>query len=96
MTNKEVINWMEANNSYGYSLEKAAEECQELGLILIQKVLHGCNDITDQNIIDEIGDVIIRLKLLKRMFPKGLIKQRVDYKLSKFAKWIEEGKYSQI
>jgi hypothetical protein len=92
---KEIINHLIKNNGYQYNLLKASEECQELGLILTQLVLKP-NKVTQQNVIDEIGDVIIRLEILKGLFPIGEIEKRIDFKLSNFKDWIDHKKYTDI
>lgn len=91
----EIINYLVENNSIEYNKLKASEECQELALVLVQSVLKE-ERVPEQDIIDEIGDVIIRLEILKKIYSKKSIKKRVDYKLSKFKQYIETNKYTQI
>ena len=83
------------NNGERYNLHKAAEEFQELGLVLNQKLLKP-GKVKDQEIIDEIGDCLIRLKILTRMFPQEAIDKRVAYKLSKYKEYIDHEKYQHI
>lgn len=87
---KETIKHLAENNTYQYNLLKAAEECQELALILIQKLSKGASD---KAIIEEIGDVKMRVKVLEQMFDKDKIQERLEYKVGKCQQYIEEGKY---
>lgn len=91
------------NNGDEYNLAKAAEEFQELALAINQYLLRKEDSDPKkrslQAIIDEIGDCQIRMAIitsLSHLFPKESIQERVDYKLTKFAGWIEEKKYTQI
>lgn len=77
---KQIIQYLVASNTTQFNILKAIEECQELGLILTQ-YLTKPHKVTEDDITDEIGDVIIRLKILKEIFPKGKIKKRVNDKL---------------
>lgn len=92
---KKIISHLHDNNGYEYNLRKAAEECQELALVLIQK-LNKPTKVDDQAIIEEIGDVKIRIKILSKMFSKEKIKERVIFKLSKFKGYIDNKEYSKI
>jgi|688.fasta_scaffold126920_5 hypothetical protein len=93
--NQEIIKTIHDRNGYFYNLHKASEECQELGLILNQKLLKQ-EKVADEAIIDEIGDVIIRLEILKLMFNNDKIQERIDYKLAKFEEYIDHNKYNKI
>lgn len=90
-----VYNYLLEVNDKQYNLTKTAEELQELALILIQKN-NKPQQIRDEKIIEEIGDVMIRLKVLKKSYPKELIKARINYKLNKFFTYIKEQKYKNI
>lgn len=94
LTNKQIIDHLVTNNPLEYNVLKAAEEFQELALALTQKITKP-NGNGDQEVIDEIGDCIIRLRILKKMYPKDKIKERVNYKLGKFQEYIDKG-YKQI
>jgi nucleoside-triphosphatase THEP1 len=82
-------------NDRSYNMLKAAEELQELALALIQK-LNKDNITDDTEIIDEIGDVEIRMKVLKKMFSEKKVKIRINYKLKKFRKYITTNTYKNI
>ena len=92
---EEILEHLYKNNGKQYNLHKASEECQELGLVLNQYLLKPTK-VDEQEIIDEIGDVIIRLEILKKMFPIDKINDRVAYKLSKYQEYIDHQKYENI
>ena len=91
MNNKELIQYLVENNKYKHNLLKAAEELSELSLALLQKV--NKEDVSDDNIVEEIGHVKIRLAILDELFNKQDVQESIDSKLSKFRKYIKEDKY---
>lgn len=97
MTQKqeELIEYIVKNNDRRFNLLKAAEEMQELSLALIQKMTKE-DKYDDNKIIDEIGDVEIRLAILKKIFPLEKIEKRVDYKLSKYQEYKDSKAYKNI
>lgn len=90
---KEVYNYMINKNERNYNVLKIAEECQELSLILIQSLSKG---VSEEKIIEEIGDVKFRLKVLESYYDKNAIKERINKKLEKNLKYINEKKYKNI
>lgn len=92
---KGIIDILVERNGYHYNLHKSAEECQELALVLTQKLLKH-KKVDDQEIIDEIGDVIIRLEILQKIFDKQKIEKRVAYKLGKFQEYVDHESYKHI
>jgi len=90
-----VYNYLLTKNEKGYNLTKTAEELQELALILIQKN-NKPEQVKDSEIIEEIGDVIIRLKVLIKQYPKKSIEDRINYKLNKFFTYIKKNKFKNI
>ena len=92
MKDKELIKYLVENNDYKYNLLKTAEELQELSLVLTQMALKE-EKVDKQEVIDEIGDVIIRLNVLFHLFSLKKISKRVKFKLDKFRSYIKEGKY---
>ena len=92
MKDKELIKYIVENNDYKYNLLKAAEELNELSTILLQYV-NKDNKIDKQKIIEEIGDSIIRIKVLKKLFNKKKINSRINFKLNKLKSYIKENKY---
>jgi len=90
MTDKELIKYLAENNDRDYNLLKASEECMELALILTQLFSKGASD---KDIIEEIGDVLFRIDVLKHLFDKDKISERKAYKINKCKIYIKEGKY---
>ena len=91
MKKKEVVNYLFKNNDKTYNLLKAAEELQELSLAIIQHVTK--EGLDDTNIIEEIGDVEIRLTVAKKYFSNKKVQERVKYKLKSIKKHLKTGKY---
>ena len=92
MKDKELIKYLVENNDYKYNLLKTAEELQELSLVLTQTALKK-EKVDKQEVIDEIGDVIIRLKVIQHFFSRKKVKKRVKFKLNKLKSYIKENKY---
>lgn len=92
---QKIIDHLVQHNGNQYNMLKAAEECQELGLVLTQMVLKPTK-VDVQEIIDEIGDVAIRLEILKKLYSEQDIQKRINYKLSKFKEYIDHKMYSEI
>ena len=92
---QKIIDHLVKVNGEQYNMLKASEECQELGLVLLQKTLKPTK-VDNQEIIDEIGDVAIRLEILKKMYSEQEIQKRINYKISKFKEYIDHKLYSQI
>ena len=59
--------------------KKLAEECMELALIITQQLNKPKLDFED-DIIDEIGDVKWRLKLVEKYYNSKRIEERINYK----------------
>lgn len=91
-----VYNHLLNVNDEDYTLRKTIEELQELSLILTQRLNKSKELVPDKDIIEEIGDVQIRLKVLKKMFPSKLIKKRINFKLTKFYNYIVDKTYKNI
>lgn len=92
MTDKKLIKYLVKNNDYKYNLLKAAEELQELSLVLTQMALKE-EKVDKQEVIDEIGDVVIRLNVLFHLFSLKKISKRIKFKLNKLKSYIKENKY---
>ena len=92
MKDKELIKYLVENNDYKYNLLKTAEELQELSLVLTQMALKK-EKVDKQEVIDEIGDVHIRLKVIQHFFSRKKVKKRVKFKLDKLKSYIKENKY---
>jgi len=83
-------------NEPDYNLTKACEELNELSEVILKRVNKGKTPKSPENkaIIEEIGDVEIRLNILKRIFGLEDCEQRVHDKLTKFEGYIAENKYT--
>lgn len=92
MNDKELIKYLVENNDYKYNLLKTAEELQELSLVLTQMALKK-EKVDKQEVIDEIGDVKIRLKVIQHFFSRKKVKKRIKFKLDKLKSYIKENKY---
>lgn len=92
MKDKELIKYLVENNDYKYNLLKTAEELQELSLVLTQMALKK-EKVDKQEVIDELGDVKIRLKVIQHFFSRKKVKKRVKFKLDKLKSYIKENKY---
>ena len=94
---KEIIQKLFEYNSVEYNAAKLAEELQELSLELTKLTTKPIlNNERIQAIIDEIGDVEIRLKIYKKGFNKQDIRNRIDYKIKKFEVLLENKQYKTI
>jgi nucleoside-triphosphatase THEP1 len=93
---KEIIKLLAETNDKEYNVTKFLEESMELNELLIKRLNKGDgpNTPTDQLIIDEIGDLKIRLAILSIMFDKKKVKERERFKLEKYDGYLQEGKYS--
>ena len=96
LTRGELYELMHNSNTKDYNRLKAAEECMELALALQQQVLKTSVKVSDQEIIDEIGDVKIRIKVLEKMYSRKEIRKRVKLKTNKFISWAMSGKHTNI
>lgn len=91
----EVTDILHRKNKEQYNILKAAEECQELSLALIH-LLTKPDKVDKQKVIDEIGDVIIRIKILVKMFDEEEIIKRIENKLSEYKEFNDNKKYENI
>lgn len=91
--NEEIINKMVVTNSIEYNIDKAIEELSELIEALMKRKLKGDHGATAQDVIDEIGDVQIRINVLKKLMGPEAVENRIDAKLNKFRGFYEENKY---
>ena len=90
MCEKQTVKVLAETNNHQYNVLKAVEEMSELSTVLTQHLTKGAQM---DDIIDEIGDVIFRVKVLKHMFGKERVDRRVKNKLSKCEQWLKEGRY---
>lgn len=97
MSEEEIINHLAITNKPGYNFDKLSEELAELHEKIIKKKMKegSSKEPTKDSIIEEIGDVMIRLCVVcKQLEIKSEeVKARVEYKLNKYKGYIKEGKY---
>lgn len=91
----DIIDRMVESNDPGYNFDKAIEELFELGEVLMKRKLKEGHPKSpkDQEIIDELGDVTIRLNVLIRIFGEEEVEKRVAEKLLKFEGYFNDNKY---
>lgn len=80
------------NNNKSYNLAKAAEELQELSLALTHQINKNGFD-NSKNIIEEIGDVEIRLAVIKNYYSSKEIDKRVKSKCESIKNHLKTNKY---
>ena len=90
---QEIYDYMINTNHATYNTLKAIEELNELSLILTQSLSKGCDE---SKIIEEIGDVKFRLKVIEARYDPKLIQERIDYELKKNLKYLKTKKYDNI
>ena len=90
---EKIYNYMIHENDKNYNTLKLIEELNELATILSQSLTKGCSEL---KIIEEIGDVKIRLKVVEARFSQELIQKRINYKLGKNLKYLKQKKYKSI
>lgn len=90
-----TIDKMAETNEWAYNIDKTIEELLELAEVLMKRKLKGTSEHAPkkQAIIDEVGDVEIRLMVLRRLLGEEAIDKRIEDKLAKFEEYYKEGKY---
>lgn len=95
-----VIQELVKRNNKKYNIKKCGEEASELGTAIFQLLnkWHSPEKRAEllQAVIDEIGDLEIRLPILKAQIGKALVDKRVRYKLKKYREYIKANKYKDI
>jgi len=87
---KETVKILAETNDRTYNILKMIEECGELATVLAQSLTKGAKE---KDMIDELGDVVFRAKILSHLFGKDKVNKRVEYKLNKCDQYLTEGKY---
>ena len=93
---KELLKYIAHENGLKYTLRKAAEEFTELALICLQYINKiDPNKPTKQEIVDEIGDALMRIETVttKLNICEHDIKERILHKSNKFLGYLKEGQY---
>lgn len=82
-------------NNRNYNVLKALEEMAELSEKLLKSLTKSSElKPTKKEIIEEIGDVQIRLAVLSHQFGAEEVNTRVNYKVGRMKKRIKSGKYA--
>lgn len=93
----DILDFLAVNNDKKYNLTKAAEELTELTEVLLKTANKKPADHPgSQALIDEVGDVKIRLHMLSAMYGQDLdqaVHERLLYKTNKYLQYIKDGKY---
>lgn len=79
-----------------YNFNKAIEEATELNEVLIKRIVKegGPKSPSDDSIIEEIGDLYIRLAILSKKFGESKIQDRINFKMDKYESYIKDKKYT--
>lgn len=78
---KEKINFLTKTIPKEYLILKTCEELSELNAVLLQYINKGPAKVSKNDIIEEIGDVKLRIKLIEELFDKKKVKIRFKHKL---------------
>ena len=92
---KATLDKMIASNDPIYNFNKTIEEATELTEVLIKRIVKegGPKSPSDDSIIEEIGDLYIRLEILSAKFGHTKVQDRINYKMSKYESYIKDNKY---
>jgi NTP pyrophosphatase (non-canonical NTP hydrolase) len=89
----EIVEAVVKNNTLQFTMSKTAEECSELATVLLQGI-NKRHDFPKKQIIEEIGDVEWRIKILKKHLGiEKEVEDRINYKKEKLKSYLEKGKY---
>lgn len=88
-----IVEEVVKNNVLSFTISKTAEECAELGAVLLQAI-NKKHNFPKQEIIEEIGDVEWRLRILKKQLGiEEEVNKRIEYKKEKLRVYLEKGQY---
>lgn len=89
--NPNIIQAMLENNTVEYNKLKCIEECTELTEVLVKSMTKKPDLApSEQSIIEEIGDLEIRLAVIKRMYGESAVNVRINQKQASLAKRMTE------
>lgn len=91
----DIISTLTERNDHAYNILKAVEELNELSTVLMQQY-NKPGKVPTSAVIEELGDVAIRLQILERIYGQEAIDTRIKEKLSKYEGYIEENKFKNI
>lgn len=95
--NTNIIQILATTNNEQYNYLKLLEELAELQEVLLKKILKkgGPKEPSDQDVIEEIGDVEIRLTIFKEMWCcHSQVDERIKTKLDAYTDYLNKGLYS--
>lgn len=90
---KEKIKFLTKTIPKEYLILKTCEELSELNTALLQYCNKGSSKVSDKDVIDEIGDVKLRIKLIEGFFGKKEVEKRFDFKLNSLYKKVKSKFY---
>lgn len=93
-TNDNLAKTLANDNNAKYNHNKCAEELLELATLLVQRV-NKPTKVSSKKIIEEIGDVRVRLATLEKVYGEKPIQKRINKKSKQLLKWISIGKYKK-
>lgn len=95
MNRSQLYDYLVKTNSKQYNLIKFIEESSELNELLTKSITKDGTpkQPSRKSIIDEIGDLEIRLNILKRIYGRSGINDRVKYKTRKYKSYINKRLY---
>lgn len=94
MSNSELIAHLVQTNNPLYNLSKIAEECGELNTVILQSINKGETGPDKNEIIEEIGDLAIRLEIAKAIYGEKEVNDRIQFKLDKYKGYVKDGLYA--
>lgn len=92
-----VIQFLAENNDEKYIYTKLAEELNELSEICLKRAnKKPVNWPSESSLIEEMGDVSIRLDMLivRLEIDTVKIEDRIKYKVGKYLEYLKQGKYN--
>jgi NTP pyrophosphatase (non-canonical NTP hydrolase) len=96
---RELLNFLASENGKRYNLRKCAEELNELAAVCLKMSNKKGEFLPDrQEIIDEAGDVLMRVKMVLKSesINPAEIRERIRHKANKYLKLLQDGTYSKI
>ena len=90
-----VITRMANENQDLFNEQKLIEEMSELTKELTHRITKP-RKYDPSKVIEELGDVKVRLEVLCARYGRGAVNARVNTKLKKFDKYLVEGPYENV
>lgn len=96
LTNGQILDHLARTNDSKYNFEKFLEESTELSEVILKKITKAgtAKEPKDEDLIDELGDTIIRVDILRRIYGDDAVNTRIQKKLDKYREYIIDGKYT--